>query len=265
MLSVECLRENEFTARLEDFWGQALGADVLARAVRAAAATCPGNEPHSLQACFVRPAPAGEPLRLRVEPLGGDELLQRRQVRLEGDCLLCQVVTTFAAPGEGFGYQDFAPASGLPRPEDLRSTLETAQAEGWADYARGPIEFRRVMPRVWPDPSAAASGIHVEWMRPRQPLPDDAVVHMAALAFLGGFYTHWAFEHRAGRGFAYDRFRDLDHTLWVHRRPRWDDWWLLEARTSVSHAGRALGRRRIYTRDGSLLASSGHTALVARA
>jgi len=265
MLTIERVRDGEFVARLEDFWGAPLGADILARAALVAADSCEGKELHSLHACFLRPAPAATPLRLLVERLDDGPRLARRQVRLLGDGLLCQVVASFAAPGEGLGYQDVAIEPGLPRPEDMRSTLETARAEGWADYAHGPVEFRRVVPVAWPDdPSAGKTGTHVEWVRPRAPVVNDPRLHMAAVVFASEFYSHWPFGRRVGDGFANDQFRLLDHALWVHRTVRWDDWLLLKATTEVGHAGRALARRELFMRDGALVASSTHEALVAR-
>jgi acyl-CoA thioesterase-2 len=264
MLRIERVREGEFAARCEDFWGAALGGDVLARAVLAAAATCRGLELHSLHAAFLRPVPPALPLSLRVEPLGDDRDGARRQVRIERDGLLCQVVASFAPLGDGLGYQDPTPAAHLPAPEALPSTLELARAEGWAEYARGPIEFRRAHPRVWPDPTGEISGGHVVWMRPRAPLGADPRLRMAALVFLADFYSHWPFERRIGAGFASDRFRPLDHALWVHQPARWDDWWLTETISEVAHAGRGLSRRRIFARDGRLIATAAQEALVAR-
>jgi len=263
MLRLEPVRDGEFAARFEDFWGASAGGDVLARAALAAAATCEGLQLHSLHASFLRPVPPGRRLALRVEPLADDRDGALRQVRIEGDGLLCQVVASFAPPGDGLGYQDVKPAADLPSPEDLPSTLEQARAEGWTDYARGPIEFRRVHPRVWPDPTGGTSGGHVEWMRPRAPLGDDPRLQMAALVFLADFYSHWPFERRVGDKFAHDRFRTLDHALWVHRSVRWDDWWLMETISEVAQAGRALSRRRIFTREGLLVATAAQQARVA--
>jgi len=264
MLRLERLRDGEFAARCEDFWGASLGGDVLARAALAAAATCEGRQLHSLHASFLRPVPPGLRLALRVEPVADDVDEAHRQVRIEGDGLLCQVMARFAPPGDGLGYQDVKPRADLPAPEDLPSTLEQARAEGWTDYARGPIEFRRVNPRVWPDPTGDTSGGHVEWMRPRAPLGDDPRLQMAALVFLADFYSHWAFERRVGGKFAHDRFRPLDHALWIHRPVHWNDWWLMETISEVAQAGRALSRRRIFTREGLLVATAVQEARVAK-
>jgi acyl-CoA thioesterase II len=263
ILRLEPVGGGEFAACFEDFWGNTVGGDVLARAALAAAATCEGLELDSLHASFLRPVPPGIRLALRVETLAEDRDGVHRQVRIEGEGLLCQVLARFAPAGCGLGYQDARPVADLPRPEDLPSTLEQARAEGWSEYARGPIEFRRARPRVWPDPAGDTSGPHVEWMRPRAALGDDPRLQMAALVFLADFYSHWPFERRVGRGFAVARFQPLDHALWVHQPARWDDWWLLETISEVAHAGRGLSRRRIFTREGRLIASTAQAALIA--
>jgi acyl-CoA thioesterase-2 len=263
ILCVEPVGEDEFVARCEDFWGQSLGGDLLARVALAAAESRPELQLHSLHASFLRPVPPGLPLRLRVEKLADSAEGALRQVRVEGGVLLCQAVASFAPAGDGLAWQDVKPPAGLPDPESLPGTLETARAEGWSEYARGPLEFRRAHPRVWPDPAHDTSGGHVEWLRPRRPLPGDPRVQTAALVFLADFYSHWPFERRVGGGFVQDRFRTLDLALWIHTPVRWDDWLLLHKASEVAHAGRALSESRIYTRDGRLVASTAQQALVA--
>ena len=263
ILRIEPVKPGEFTARLEDFWGEPSGGDALARAALAAAESCPGQELRSLHASYLRALPTGCALRLRVEELADGDDGSVRQVRIEDDALLCSVTARFAKPAEGTAYQDGGIAPGLPEPEALPSTHEQARAEGWSDYAHGPLEFRRAHPRVWPDPAGDTAGGHISWLRPRAPLPADPRVQMAALVFLADFYSHWPFERRIGRTFGYGRFRPLDHALWLHRAPRWDGWWLFESTSEVAHGGLALARRRIFTRDGVLLATAAQAALVA--
>lgn len=262
ILRIEPVREGEFAARLEDFWGAALGGDVLARAALAAAAGCPGLELRSLHASFLRPVPPEIRVALRVEALADAGDGAHRQVRIAGEQLLCQVVASFEPAGRGLGYQDPRPAADLPQPEDLPSTLEQARAEGWSEYARGPIEFRRARPRIWPDPTGDTSGPHLAWMRPRAALGDDPRLQMAGLVFLADFYSHWPFERRVGRGFDVGRFQTLDHALWIHQPARWDDWWLLETESEIASAGRGLSRRRIFARDGRLIASAAQEARI---
>jgi acyl-CoA thioesterase II len=261
MLRIERKSETEFTASLENTFGSAQQYDLLARALLAASETSGKLAPVHLQATYLRPAPCDVPLRLSVELVddGPDHALRR--VRVAGDKLLAEVTASFASSGTGPDYGPGMP-EGLPEPESLPSTRELAEREGWADYAAGPLEFRRINP-AWPPPSEERLSPHREWLRPRVPLPPDPRLHAAALVFASQFYSQWAFEWRTGPGFAHERFAIVDHSVWIHEPARWDDWWLIEAVCDVSRGGRALGHRRIFARDGRLLASVTHAGLVA--
>lgn len=261
MLRIERRSESEFTATLENYFGAAQQYDLLARAVLAASETAGKLPLVHLQAAYLRPTPFGVDLRLSVEPVDDGPNHALRRVRVAGDALFAEVTASFAASGTGPDWGPGLP-DGLPAPEDLPSTLEVARREGWADYAAGPLEFRRVNP-VWPPPPEERLSPHREWLRPRVPLPPDPRVHAAALAFASQFYSQWEFEWRAGPGFAHDRFTIFDHSVWIHEPARWDDWWLLDAVCEVSRGGRALGQRRIFARDGRLLASVAHAGRVA--
>ena len=253
ILRVERIGPDEFGARLESFWGSSQIGDVLARAVLAAGATCTG-ELLALHGVLVRPAPPGAPLRLAVERVHdgpGDAL---RAVRVHGDALLCHALLRFGARGDGPSHQDLAPPAGLGAPERLPSTAETAAAEGWADYAHGPLEFRRAG-AAWPGPADGEARPHCEWLLPRKGLSEGARLHEAASVFAFAFYAQWAFERRIGARFDYERFAPFACTLNMHRTARFDDWRLLVATNPVSAGGRALGARELYARDGSLVAS----------
>lgn len=267
ILTVQRLRDDEFVTCLEDFWGASLGCDVLARAALAAAYTCEEKKLHSLHACFLESIPSQTPISLSVERLADSERFARRKihVRLE-DQLLCEVTASFVVEGDGLTYQGVVHDLDIAAPEDLPSTLERAQTEGWGEYAQGPIEFRRVGP-PWPWPPAlpTQATVHCEWVRPREPLPDNPRLQLAALVFLSDFYAHWTGSDRLGVHFAPGRFTSLDHALWIHHSLPWDDWWLLKAVTDVGSAGRMLTRREIYTRDGVLVASTAQEGFYASA
>jgi acyl-CoA thioesterase-2 len=263
ILRIEPAADGTFRATLEDFWGEVQCGDLLARAALAASVGCEDLGLEALHASFLRPIPPGRELLLRVNVLGDERGIARREVRIEAGVLLGHVLARFAPAGAGPGWQDEKPPRELPDPDRLPSTREQAQREGWpVEYARGPVEFRRVSPE-WPRPEQGEPVAHVEWMRPRAQVADDARAQLAAFVFLAGFYLHWPFENRIGRKFAYDRFTPLDHALWLHGPVRWNDWLLLESQSFTSHAGRALAQRRIYTRDGRLVATCSHSALVA--
>lgn len=256
MLEIEESGAGAFSARLESFWGATAPGDLLARALLAASAGR-GELPGALHASLLAQAEPDTPLSLAREELGAGRT--RVQARAQG-ALLCDATFRFGPRGEGFGYQGRAPDRALPAPEDLPSEVEQGRAEGWAQYAVGPIESRRISARapVKDDEPAVWQG----WLRPREPLPRDARLHAAALIFLSEYRSHWAVERRLGADFPRATIAPLDHALWIHRAEPWDDWWLVETSSDVGAGNRCLSRREIYTRRGALVASAAWEARV---
>jgi acyl-CoA thioesterase II len=256
MLRVDAAGAGRYHAALESFWGASLSGDLLARALLAASAEA-GALPAALQASFFRaPAPGVELSLATSEPAPG-----RWRVAVQQEGAPVAEVMARVGPGPGaWSYQGATPEPDLPAPETLPSEAEQAAAEGWAEFAVGPVESRRIG-----DPKPVAShepALWQGWLRPREALPDDARLHAAALAFASEYRSHWAVERRLGPAFPESEITLLDHALWIHRHVPWDDWWLVRTRSDVGAAGRSLSQREIFTRDGTLVASAAWEAWV---
>jgi acyl-CoA thioesterase-2 len=246
MLRVARGRDGSLVARLESFWGASAPGDLLARATLAT-----GKAPSASHALFLRDAPPEVELTLACEELATG---CTRVTARSGAEPVCEVQLRFGAAAEGLTYQAIAPPRGLPAPEDLPSEAELGAREGWAQYAVGPIESRRITP---PEPvKDHEPATWLGWLRPRAPLGDDPLLHAAALAFLAEYRSHWAVERRLGPAFPRTEITCLDHALWVHRAVRFDDWWLVKTDSDVGVGGRCLSRREIFTRDGACVASA---------
>jgi acyl-CoA thioesterase II len=267
LLTVEPRSEWEFAARLHDYEGATLGSDALGRLVLAAGHTVQDKSLHAFHASFLRPVPAGIPLAIRVEPLMDGRRLARRRAAL--DChgrLHCEATASFAVPTrDGVNWQDVAMPP-VPPPETLPKDVAVAEAEGWTwdleheEFEWGFLGERGRMSRE----GGAASDSHWSvWLRPRLPLPAIERVHEAALVFASDYVSHWSASRRLGRTFGPGGFASLDHQVHVHRLPIWDDWWLFHSWSDVAHAGRALLHRRIFARDGALIASVAQEGLIA--
>jgi acyl-CoA thioesterase II len=246
MLRIERRGDGVATARLESFWGETVAGDLLARAVLAA-----GRAPAGVHASFVGEVRPDAELALSCEALSSERT--RVSVR---DCgaLLAEVSVRFGRTREGLDYQTIAPEAGLPAADALPSEAEQAAREGWEPLAVGPIESRRITPGTPLKDHEPA--VWVGWLRPRTPLGADPLLHAAALAFVTEYRSHWAVERRLGADFPHTAIRLLDHTLWVHRAERWDDWWLVRTSSDVGVNGRCLSRREIFGRRGALIASA---------
>ncbi len=251
-----------FAVQQEGDGSPEFGGAILARAAAALSRTAQGKRLHSLHARFLRPVPDDARLVLRVERVKEGRLVAVRRVGIHLDGasgkLLFEASASFCSEAPGRDYQEAAAPAGLPDPETLPSEEERARKVGLLDWTAGDFEWR------WPgEPAAAAdaSTWHC-WARPLQPLPDDPGVHAAALALLSDVHSDWAVSRKVGGHWPRDRFASLDHALWLHRPLRWDDWLVIESRSDVAQASRALTHRRVYTRDGALVASIVQEALL---
>lgn len=234
------------TVRLESFWGEAAPGDLVARAVLAA-----DRAPAAVHASFLRAARPEVELALTCASLSPEHV--RVSVH-DGGALLAEVSLRFDRPRDGLHYQTLAPEAGLPAPDALPSEAEQAAREGWAPFAVGPIESRRITPREPVKDHEPA--VWLGWLRPRATLGENPLLHAAALAFLSEYRSHWAIERRLGAAFPHTEIRLLDHALWVHRAARWDDWWLVRTSSDIGVDGRCLSRREIFERSGALVASA---------
>jgi acyl-CoA thioesterase-2 len=272
LLVVNRRGDGEFEARLHAYGGNAgtaFGGDVLGRVALAAARTCEGKALHALHGSFLRPAPAAVALRIRVEALADGRRLARRRVemRSEDGRLVFEATASFAAPGgDGPAWQEAAMPA-VPAPVTLPPDVEVAREAGWTDWNLDEEEFAwGFVDRPWrgwdaarPEPSEWSL-----WLRPRHPLPDDPLVHAAALAFSSDFLSPWAASRRVGRRLEAGDFVSLDHALRVHDAARWDDWRLFHDTSEIARGGRAYWHRRIFARDGTLLASATQEGLLSR-
>ncbi len=92
-------------------------------------------------------------------------------------------------------------------------------------------------------------------------------MHAAALAYLSDYWINSAAVTRhvpAGLAHGQLYIASLNHALWLHRFGRADEWLLFSSESPSAQGGRALTYARIYSRNGTLLASLAQECLMAR-
>ena len=93
------------------------------------------------------------------------------------------------------------------------------------------------------------------WFRHRDPLPDDPVLHICALAYmsdltlLGSAQVHHEEERK------HLQIASLDHAMWFMRAFRADEWLLYDQSSPSSCGGRSLTQGKIFTRSGEMVAA----------
>lgn len=267
-LDVEPAGEDRFIGQAHDAehgheHPRLFGGIVLGQAALAAGRTAPDPTLHSLHAYFLRGGRNGVPIEYAVERVRDGRTFTSRRVlaRQEGKPI-CDLTMSFVHPEEGISHQE--PMADLPDPETLRDArLEYPLPDG-SIWPIGPIEWRRWEPFDLVAKPGEPTVVR-EWFRMRTPLPDDPVLHTAALAFISDDGSFAGIERRYGwDGIAMRASASLDHALWIHRPVLWDGWMLMETDTPIAHAARALTHRRFYTRDGTHIATMAQEAVVRR-
>ena len=122
------------------------------------------------------------------------------------------------------------------------------------------VDFRMVP--MAPEPGGIPR--RAAWFRVIAPIADDPILHQAVLAYASdyGFLPTALLPHGVPIRDPRLQLASLDHTLWMHRPFRTDDW-LLYVMDSPSAAGaRGFVRGEVYTRAGTLVASTAQEGLI---
>jgi acyl-CoA thioesterase II len=252
-LDVAQENEHEFTAEAEGSSRPRLfGGLVAGQAAVAAARTTPGFELHSLHAYFLLPGDPALPVHYNVTPLKRGKNFHACQVLgRQAERIIFSMQASFQRGGSGFEHADPMPEASPP--EEL-ADLSLAYWGG-----AGPIQLRDCDEGELA--RAAESGMRRIWMRPWTAPGEDPVLHMALLVFASdmtlvrtGVMQHPEFHGRRWGA-------SLDHALWFHRPPRFDDWVLYAMRSPAAHSGRPLITGSMYSRDGTRIMSSAQEGL----
>jgi acyl-CoA thioesterase-2 len=110
---------------------------------------------------------------------------------------------------------------------------------------------------------SAKNGMRRVWMKPAAALPEDPILHLGLLTFatdmtlvMTGILPHPELRQRPRGG------ASLDHAVWFHRPPLFDDWLLYAMTTPAANAGRPLMQAAMYRRDGTRVASIAQEGLI---
>ena len=254
-------------------WGGLYGGQIVAQALRAAAATVDDDlDVHSLRAYFIRRGDHSEPIRFEVDRIrNGRSFATRRVVARQAIGAILNLEASFQRPEPSADVQCVACPVGLPQPDELEES-------SWSEAFQ-----RRSIPMVGSGGHVAAAlassgilgggpaggGLTAAWMRVNGELGDDELVHRCWLAFLSDDLPTDAVREVYGGtdpgsedGDVYGA--SLDHSLWFHRPFRADEWHLHIFAADGYVGGRGLAFGHVFRADGVLAASVAQEALMRR-
>lgn len=273
LLDVQSLGPDRFEGRRKPGGvGRVFGGQVIGQALAAAERTVAEDRPvHSLHAYFLRGGSEDHPIVFDVlRDFDGGSFSNRRVVASQEGRPILNMLASFHRTERGCSHADAMPE--VPFPEDLpplaeqqRPFLDRLDPAQRAFVMRPQlIELRPVEPGLWLSGQSGPPLSHT-WFRAAAPLPADARIHRAVIAYASDL----ALLSTATRPHGLTPFArnlaaaSLDHAIWFHDGEAHADEWLLYACDSP-WAGNARGfnRGRIFTRGGRLVTETAQEGLI---
>lgn len=254
--------------------GRVFGGQVLAQGVMAAGLTLdvpvggPARPIHSLHAYFMRPGDDTQPIRFAVERMmDGRSFSTRRVHAIQHGRPILSMSASFQSDAQGMDHQDQMPD--VPDPRTLTEMSEIVARlveKAGVDDPRAMQQVERMRRRAiqqYPvsgsdaDGAAERNARYQLWMKSVAALPDDQLMRSAVLAFASDFALLTPSLRLHGITMLDPRLRiaSLDHAMWFHRPASLDDWLLFDLDSPSAQGGRSLGRGKVFTEDGTLVAS----------
>ena len=130
-----------------------------------------------------------------------------------------------------------------------------------------PIDVRSITPRdpfERPNEGGPESARRQVWFRVVEPIVDAPILHQAVLAYASdyGFLPTALRPHGIGTRDPRLLIASLDHTIWMHRPFRADEWLLYVCDAPSAEGARGFVRGQVFTRDGILVASVAQEGLI---
>jgi acyl-CoA thioesterase-2 len=272
LLDLETLEVNIYRGRNRDLGtGRVFGGQVFAQALVAARRTVDGErEAHSAHGYFILPGDLKAPIVYFVDRLrDGSSFTTRRVTAIQNGQAIFNLSASFHIDEPGVSHQPPMPV--VPDPESLAPELSLIRemADRIPEPLRPvitqdrPIDFRPVAPidPFNPEPRAPTRQV---WFRVIGELPPEPWIHQAVLAYASdyGLLTTALQPHGIGYRTRGLQIASLDHSLWLHRRFRADEWLLYSMDSPVMAGARGFVRGAIYSRGGDLVASVAQEGLL---
>jgi acyl-CoA thioesterase-2 len=271
LLGVEPVGDDAYRGMCHVGERHAYGGHVAAHAVMAAFGSVPGTlHAHSMHGYFLRPGMIDDPIIYSVERLrDGATFATRRVVASQGGRPIFTMTASFKQFEEIGGRQLVMPT--VPEPEQLADPYAAWAAARPDEFAQ--MRFTKLiqMRFVPPDQDRSRTGMSEQtvWLRATLGLSESPRVHTAALVYLSDLMmaSTAALEFEQPRPLRNDPGSavlraSLDHSVWIHRPIRADEWMLVVLRSPSHSDGRALTFSEIWSRRGDLVASAAQETLI---
>jgi acyl-CoA thioesterase II len=252
-LEVDIYRGSVFSPD-SGFLQRTFGGHVAGQSLVSAVRTVdPRYQVHSLHGYFLRPGDAQAPTVFLVERLrDGGSFATRRVNAIQHGQTIFSMSASFQTDQDGIHHQDPMPAA--PPPDGLPglNSIKVFDDAGFKQFEEWDV---RIVPRDRLELLPGKASQQQVWFRHRDPLPDDPVLHICALAYMSDLtllgsaqVTHLDVREHL-------QVASLDHAMWFMRAFRADEWLLYDQSSPSASGGRALCQGKIFAQTGEMVAA----------
>ena len=217
--------------------------------------------PSALSMHFVAGGDPSKDLEFHVVRLRDERRFANRRVDVVQDgVLLASALVSHLSGGRGLEHDVEAPD--VPDPLSLPKISELLR--GYEETvphfvnALRPIEWRYTNDPAWVmrDKGERLAYNRV-WLTAEGEMPDDPVVHTAALVYSSDTTVLDSIITTHGLSWGFDRIFavTMNHSVWFHRPVRFDEWVLYSTSSPVAAESRGLGTGHFFDRSGRVLAT----------
>ena len=252
ILDLEQLEENIYRGGVYNpesgYLSRTFGGHIAGQALVSAVRTVePEFTVHSLHGYFLRPGDATKPAVYLVDrPRDGGSFCTRRVNAVQNGEVIFSMGASFQTAQDGIEHQDEMPT--VVPPDDLDPDAEN----GLAQFAEWDI---RKVPR---DKVIALPGVASQqqvWFKHRDPLPDDPLLHICALAYMSDLTLLGSAQVNHTEERPHLMVASLDHAMWFMRPFRTDEWLLYDQSSPSAGGGRALTQGKLFDQRGQMVAA----------
>jgi len=217
--------------------------------------------PSALSVHFIAGGDPSRDLEFSVTRLRDERRFANRRVDvLQDGNLLTTALVSYLAGGKGLEHAVPAPEvadpHSIPPIDDLLRGYEEVVPH-FVNALR-PIEWRYTNDPAWIMRDNGARLPHNRvWMTARGEMPDDPLLHAAALVYSSDTTVLDSIITTHGLSWGHDRIFAVttNHSVWFHRPVRFDDWVLYATTSPVAAESRGLGSGHFFDGAGRLLAT----------
>jgi acyl-CoA thioesterase-2 len=252
-LEVNIYRGSVFSPE-SGFLQRTFGGHVAGQSLVSAVRTVdPRYQVHSLHGYFLRPGDAKERTVFIVERTrDGGSFATRRVNAIQRGEIIFSMGASFQTHQEGISHQDAMPAAPPPDDSPGLTSVKVFDDAGFKQFEEWDVRIvRREQLQLLP---GKASQQQV-WFRHRDPLPDDPVLHICALAYMSDLTLLGSAQVTHLEERAHLQVSSLDHAMWFMRPFRADEWLLYDQSSPSACGGRALTQGKIFKRSGEMVAA----------